>query len=32
LSPWLAVVAICGGIGGMIAGITAVLRLAHVIS
>jgi len=28
LAPWLAVVAISGGVGGIIAGVTAVLRLA----
>lgn len=28
LAPWLAVVAISGGVGGIIAGVTAILHLA----
>jgi len=31
LSPWLAVAAICGGVGGTIAGATAILRLIGII-
>jgi len=31
LSPWLAVAAISGGIGGTVAGVAAILRLAGIV-